>query len=103
MVYSTDRSKAVFPVLGLLFVALWFILRGDLFNCFFVCYFVLVFFCPLSIAIISLGEERGFKAKCFSYVCSICACLVLSVSFFSWSLGRQKITAVKSTLNPDDI
>ena len=30
VVYSTDRSKAVVPVLGLLFVALWFILRGDL-------------------------------------------------------------------------
>ena len=29
--YSTDRSKAVVPVLVLLFVALWFILRGDLF------------------------------------------------------------------------
>ena len=31
MVYSTDRSKAVVPVLVLLFVAFWFILRGDLF------------------------------------------------------------------------
>ena len=31
MVYSTDRSKAVVPVLVLPFVALWFILRGDLF------------------------------------------------------------------------
>ena len=30
MVYSTDRSKAVVPVLGLLSGALWFILRGDL-------------------------------------------------------------------------
>ena len=30
MVYSTDRSKAVVPVLVLLFGALWFILRGDL-------------------------------------------------------------------------
>ena len=29
--YSTDRSKAMVPVLVLLFVALWFILRGDLF------------------------------------------------------------------------
>ena len=29
--YFTDRSKAVVPVLVLLFVALWFILRGDLF------------------------------------------------------------------------
>ena len=31
VVYSTDRSKAVVPVLVLLFVALWFVLRGDLF------------------------------------------------------------------------
>ena len=30
VVYSTDRSKAVVPVLVLLFVALWFILRGGL-------------------------------------------------------------------------
>ena len=30
MVYSTDRSKAVVPVLVLLLGALWFILRGDL-------------------------------------------------------------------------
>ena len=31
VVYSTDRSKAIVPVLVLLFVALCFILRGDLF------------------------------------------------------------------------
>ena len=30
VVCSTERSKAVVPVLVLLFVALWFILRGDL-------------------------------------------------------------------------
>ena len=30
VVCPTDRSKAVVPVLVLLFVALWFILRGDL-------------------------------------------------------------------------
>ena len=30
MIYSTDRFKAVVPVLVLLFFALWFILRGDL-------------------------------------------------------------------------
>ena len=30
VVYSTDRSKALVPVLVLLLVALWFILRGDL-------------------------------------------------------------------------
>ena len=57
VVYSTDRSKAVVPVLVLLFVALRFILRGDLFV--FMCHFVLVFFSPFSIAITSLGEERA--------------------------------------------
>ena len=30
VVYSTDRSKAVVPVLVLLFGALWFVLQGDL-------------------------------------------------------------------------
>ena len=30
VVCSTDRFKAVVPVLVLLFLALWFILRGDL-------------------------------------------------------------------------
>ena len=76
MVYSTDRSKAVIPVLVLLFGALWFILRGDLlyvFNrwcfvvystrrfvvCLTLCHFVLVFFSPFSTAITSLGEERA--------------------------------------------
>ena len=60
VVFSTDRSKAVVPVLVLLFVALWFILRGDLlYVCFSVCHFVLVFFSPFSIAITSLGEERA--------------------------------------------
>ena len=59
VVYSADRSKAVVPVLVLLFVALWFILRGDLFYVLTLCYFVLVFFSPLSIAITLLGEERA--------------------------------------------
>ena len=31
VVYCADRSKAVVPVLVFLFVAFWFILRGDLF------------------------------------------------------------------------
>ena len=45
-------------MLVLLFVALWFILRGD-FLSLALRYFVLVFFSPLSIAITSLGEERA--------------------------------------------
>ena len=44
---SNDRSKAVAPVLVLLFVALWFILRGDLLYVFpcvilFLCFSVLL-------------------------------------------------------------
>ena len=47
MVCSTDRSKTVVPVLVLLFVALWFILRGDLLYVFpcvilFLCFSVLL-------------------------------------------------------------
>ena len=47
VVCSTDRSKAVVPVLILLFVALWFILRGDLLYVFpcvilFLCFSVLL-------------------------------------------------------------
>ena len=45
-------------MLVLLFVALWFILRGD-FVCLTLFHFVLVFFSPFSIAITSLGEERA--------------------------------------------
>ena len=45
-------------VLVLIFAALWFILRGDLF-CLTLCYFVLGFFSPFSIAITPLGEERA--------------------------------------------
>ena len=59
VVYSADRSKAVAPVLILLFVALWFILRGDLFYVLPLCYFVLVVFSFFIIVITSLGEERA--------------------------------------------
>ena len=59
VVYSTDRSKAVVPMLVLLFVPLWFSLNGDLFYVLPFCYFVLVFFSPFSIANTSLGEERA--------------------------------------------
>ena len=63
MVYSTDRSKAVVPVLILLFVALWFILRGDLFYVLPCVILFLVFFSPFSIAITSL-EEANLSAFC---------------------------------------
>ena len=54
-VVYTDLSKAVVPVLVLLFVALWFILRGDLLYVFPCVILVLCFSVLLVIAITSLG------------------------------------------------
>ena len=59
MVYSTDRSKAVVPVLVLLFVALCFILQGDLLYVLPCVILFVCFFSPFSIAITSPGEERA--------------------------------------------
>ena len=64
MVYSTDRSMAVVPVLVLLFVALdffcfCFFSTRRFVLCLTLCYFVLVFFRPFSFATTSLGEERA--------------------------------------------
>ena len=75
VVCSTDRSKAVVPVLVLLFVALWFILRGDLLYlsvCLF-CFFV--FFSPLSIARLPRLGKRELI-------------LMLFVRLFGWCLFR---------------
>ena len=67
VVYSADRSKAMVPVLVLRFVALWFILRGDLFYVL-TCYFVLVFFSPFSIAITSLGEGGANRSAFRTFI-----------------------------------
>ena len=58
MVYSTDRSKAVVPVLVLLCCFVVYSTRRFV-LCLTLCHFVLVFFRPFSIAITSLGEERA--------------------------------------------
>ena len=58
VVYSTDRSKAVVPVLVLLFVALWFILRG---NLFYVLPCVILFLCfsiLLALRLPRLGKRQ---------------------------------------------
>ena len=55
VVYSTGRSKAVVPVLVLLFVALWFILWGDLlyvFPC------AILFLCFLVLRLLRLGKRE---------------------------------------------
>ena len=58
VVCSTDRSKAVVPVL---LTPCCFVVYStrQFIVCLSVCYFVLVFFSPFSIAITSLGEERA--------------------------------------------
>ena len=82
VVYSTDRSKAVVPVLVLLFVALRFGGPGvSLTLCCFVVYstrrvvlcltsgyFILTFFSPFSIAITSLGVWEGRRFAIFVFL-----------------------------------
>ena len=86
VVYSTDRSKAVVPVLVLLFVALWFILRGDLlyvFSCviLFLCFSVLL----VLRLITTLGEERANLSAFRTFV------RFVLVSSSSWGLGRAAV------------
>ena len=72
MVYSTDRSKAVVPVLVLFFVALWFFSTRRFVVCLSMCHFVLVFFSPFSIAITTLGEERELILVLFVRLFDLC-------------------------------
>ena len=55
---STDRSKAVVPVLVLLFVALWFILRGDFFMSYLVSFCSCVFSVHLALRLPRLGKRE---------------------------------------------
>ena len=82
VVYSTDRSKAVVPVLVLLFVALWFILRGDMSYLLSFCSCVLFCF-PFSIAITSFGEERAN----LSAFCMFVRFVLVWICRFSLPLG----------------
>ena len=58
VVCSTDRSKAVIPVLVLLFVALWFILRGDLLYVFPCVILLLCFSVLLVLRLPRLGKRE---------------------------------------------
>ena len=76
-------------LLVLLFVALWFILRGDLFYV--LLYVILfLFFSPFIIAITPLGEERANLSAFHTFV-RFMLVLDLSVSSFSWCLGRDTV------------
>ena len=76
MGYSIDRSKAVFPVLVLLFVALWFILRGDLFYALPWVILLLCFSVLLALRLPRLGKRelilvlfvRLFDLRLFDFV-----------------------------------
>ena len=72
VVNFTDRSKAVVPVLVLLFVALWFILRGDLLYVFpcvilFLCFSVL-----LALRLPRLGKRELILVLLFVRLFDLC-------------------------------
>ena len=86
MVCSTDRSKAVVPVLVLLFVALWFILQGDLlyvFPC------VILFLCFSVLLILRLPCFGKRKLILVLFVCLFGLCLFRFVGFL-FLLGSGK-------------
>ena len=92
VVYSTDRSKAVVPVLVLLFVALWFILRGDLlyvFPC------VILFLCFSVLLVLRLPRLRKRELVLVLFVRLFGLCLFRFVGFLfllgsgrGWGWGR---------------
>ena len=63
--------------------------------CLTLCYFVLVFFSPFSIAITSLGEERANLSAFRTFVRFV----VLSVSSSSWCLGRAAVCDCNTPLD----
>ena len=86
VVCSTDRSKAVVPVLVLLFVALWFILRGDLlyvFPC------VILFLCFSVLLVLRLPRLGKRELILVLFVCLFSLCLFGFVGFL-FLLGSGK-------------
>ena len=86
MVCSADRSKAVVPVLVLLFVALWFILRGDLlyvFPC------VVLFLCSSVLLVMRLPRLGKRELILVLFVRLFGLCLFRFVGFL-FLLGSGK-------------
>ena len=89
VVCSTDRSKAVVPVLVLLFVSLWFILRGDLF---YVLPCVILFLYFQFLLALRLPRLRKRELISVLSVRLFDSCLFGSVgSSSSWCLGRAEV------------
>ena len=78
VVYSTDRSKAVVPVLVLLFGAMWFILRGDLFSVLPCAILFLCFSVLLALRLPRLGKRELILVL---FVCLVGLCLFGFVGF----------------------
>ena len=88
VIYATDLSKAVVPVLFLFCVALWFILWGA--SCL-ACPFYSCFFNSFNIVITSLGEEGAclwLIVHVFVYFA-----LAIFISFFSSSWCQGLVAA----------
>ena len=83
MVYSTF-SKAVVPVFVLLYVALWFILRGDLMYVFPCIILFFCFFSPFSLAITRLGK-RELILVLFVRLFDLCLFGFVGFLFLLWS------------------
>ena len=86
MICSTDRSKVVVPVLVLLFVALWFILRGDLlyvFPC------VILFLCFSVLLVLRLPRLGKRELILVLFICLFGLCLFRFVGFL-FLLGSEK-------------
>ena len=89
VVYSTDCSKAMVPVLVLLFVALWFILRGDLF---YVLPCVILFLCFSILLALRLPRLGKRELILVLFVRLFDLCLFGFVGFLiSWCLGRAAV------------
>ena len=118
VVYSTDSSRAVVPVLVLLFVALWFILRGDLFYVLpcvilFLCFSVLLALrLPrlgkrklILVRFVCLFDLRLFGFVCFLFLlvsgkgCSLWHSLDFSLTFFCETQLVQLVHDIISNLD----
>ena len=91
VVYCTDRSKVVVPVLVLLFVALWFILRGDLF---YVLPCVILFLCFSVLLALRLPRLGKRELILVLFVRLFDLCLFGFVGFLfssSWCLGSAAV------------
>ena len=87
VVCSTDRSKAVVPVLVLLFIALWFILQGDLlyvFPC------VILFLCFSVLLVLRLPRLGKRELILVLFVRLFGLCLFRFVGFL-FLLGRAAV------------